>query len=61
MDVKGFLKEMTSGRDYLGQISGEHIIPPVRPVMGIWPRRYGDAGRRFKRSDRRLYSHSYCG
>ena len=34
MDVKGFLKEMTSGRDYRGQISGEHIIPARPPSYG---------------------------
>ena len=34
MDVKGFLQEITSSPDYLGQICGEHIIPARPPHYG---------------------------
>lgn len=34
MDVKGFIKEITSDRDYRGQISGEQIIPARPPRYG---------------------------
>jgi len=59
MDVEGFIKEMTSAREYQGQVSGRRVIsarPPVygrlsEPLPGIL------ASSLSRRGIKRLYSH----